>query len=362
MKKNLRLITPAIALAILLYSCSSCNKNGENISISPEAGNTYKSGDKIAVQAHYTGVKPDSIVYLVDSVRIASRKDSTPISLITDTMALGPRVITAKIFQGGKNQDVSTNIVLLPAKAPAAYTFKVIKVFPHDTSCYTEGLLYQDGFLYESGGGYLIPPAGQVKDGQSSLRKVDLNTGKVLQKVALDPKVFGEGISIVGDKIIQLTYHEKVGYVYDKNTFKLLKTFNNNVGVEGWGMCFDGKKLYMDDSTNRIWFLDKDDYHQIGFIDVYDDKGAVNSVNELEYIDGKLYANIWQTNNIIVIDPKTGAVLERIDLSKLYPEDQRNPNADVLNGIAYDAQNKRIFITGKRWNKLFQVEFRPLAP
>jgi glutaminyl-peptide cyclotransferase len=362
MKKTLRLITPAIVVAILIYGCSSCNKKSENIRISPEAGNTYKSGDKVAVRVHYTGVKPDSVLYLVDSVKIAARKDSSVVSLATDTMALGPRVITAKVYQGGKSQEISTNIVLLPAKAPAAYTFKVIKVFPHDTSCYTEGLLYQDGFLYESGGGYLDPPADQAKDGQSSLRKVDLNTGKVLQKVMLDPKVFGEGISIVGDKIIQLTYHEKIGYVYDKSTFKLLKTFNNNVGVEGWGMCFDGKKLYMDDSTNRIWFLDKDDYHQIGFIDVYDDKGAVNNVNELEYIDGKLYANIWQTNNIVVIDPKTGAVLEKIDLTSLYPESQRNPNADVLNGIAYDAQNKRIFITGKKWNKLFQVEFRPPAP
>jgi glutamine cyclotransferase len=129
------------------------------------------------------------------------------------------------------------------------------------------------------------------------------------------------------------------------------------VGVEGWGMCFDGEKLYMDDSTNRIWFLNKDNYRSIGYIDVYDDKGPVNSINELEYIDGKLYANIWQTNNIIVIDPKTGAVLEKIDLTNLYPEDKRNSNADVLNGIAYDAKAKRIFVTGKKWNKLFQVEF-----
>ncbi len=340
---------------ILMFGCQP---KPQTITISPEAGTNYKAGDAVAVKAHYSAdLKPDSVVYLVDSARVGSVKDSSALSLKTDSMPLGPRIITARIYSGGKNQEVSTNIVLLPSKAPVAYTFKTIKVFPHDTSCYTEGLLYQDGYIYESGGGYLDPPKDMVNDGQSSLRKVELNTGKVVQKALVDPKVFAEGISIVGDKIIQLTWKEKIGYVYDKATFKLLNTFPNNVGVEGWGMCFDGKKLYMDDSTNRIWFLDKDTYRQTGFIDVYDDQGAVSNINELEYIDGKIYANIWQTNNIIVIDPKTGAVLEKIDLTDLYPQAKRNLNADVLNGIAYDTQGKRIFLTGKKWDKLFQVEF-----
>jgi glutamine cyclotransferase len=358
MDNKLKLILPVVIIAVLFYSCRPGTKQEDNTSISPEAGTTYKSGDKVAVQAHSPdGMKADSVVYLVDSVKVGLQKDSAAFLLHTDTMPLGPRVITAKVYQGGKSQEISTNIVLLPAKAPEVYTYKVVKVFPHDTSCFTEGLVYQDGFLYESGGGYLDPPSGQVKERQSSLRKVDLTTGKVLQKVMVDPKVFGEGISIVGDKIIQLTYHEKIGYVYDKNSFKLLNTFTNNVGVEGWGMCFDGKKLYMDDSTNRIWFLDKNTYRQIGYIDVYDNKGPVDSVNELEYIDNKIYANIWTKNIIIVIDPKTGAVLEKIDLKNLYPEDKRDPNADVLNGIAYDAQGKRIFITGKKWPNLYQVQF-----
>ena len=345
------------AAALLLFSCNAKHQDN-SISISPEAGTTYKSGDVVAVQAHYpAGSKPDSVVYLLDSVKIGSKKDTTAFLLKTDTIALGPRIITAKAYTGGKNQDASTNIVLLPSKAPEEYTFKVEKVFPHDTASYTEGLLYQDGSLFESGGGYLDPPPGQVKDRQSSLRRVDLTTGKVLQKTLVDPKVFAEGISIVGDKIIQLTYHEKIVNIYDKATLKLLKTIPFNIGVEGWGMCFDGKKLYMDDSTNRIFFLDKDTYRQTGFIDVYDDKGAVNEINELEYIDGKLYANIWKTDTIIAIDPKTGAVLQRINLSSLYPEGKRSPNADVLNGIAYDAATKRIFITGKKWPHLYQVSF-----
>ncbi|HVV54868.1 MAG TPA: glutaminyl-peptide cyclotransferase [Mucilaginibacter sp.] len=348
------------AVAAFFYSCHPNNPES-SLSISPEPGTSYKSGDTVTVKVSYPpGTKVDSVVYLVDSARIVSKKDTSAITLKTDTFLLGPRVVTARVYQGGKDQETSTNIVLLAPKAPEAYTYQVEKVYPHDTTCYTEGLLYQDGFLYESGGGYLDPPPGQIKDGQSSLRKVDLATGKVVKKVMVDPKVFAEGISIVGNKIIQLTWTQKIGYVYDKDTFKLLNTFNNNVGAEGWGLCFDGKKLYMDDSTNRIWFLNKDNYRAIGYIDVYDDKGPVNQINELEYIDGKIYANVWQTNDIVVIDPKTGAVIEKIDLTDLYPEDKRNASADVLNGIAYDAQGKRIFITGKKWDKLFQVKFMPV--
>jgi glutamine cyclotransferase len=345
-------------LALLEFGCHPNNQQDNSITISPEAGTTYKTGDVVSVKAHFPGsIKADSVVYLVDSIKAGSFKDSTAYSLKTDSMPLGPRVITAKIYHGGKSEDVSTNIVLLPSKAPVAYTYKVIKVFPHDTSSYTEGLLYQDGYLYESGGGYLHPPAGQEMDGQSSLRKVDLTTGKVVKKVMVDPSIFAEGISIVGNKIIQLTWTEKIGYVYDKDSFKLLSTFTNKVGVEGWGLCFDGKKLYMDDKTNRIWFLDKNTYRQTGYIDVFDDHGAVNEINELEYINGKIYANVYHQDFILVIDPKTGAVLQKIDLTNLYPADKRSPNADVLNGIAYDPAAKRIFITGKKWPHLYQVEF-----
>lgn len=345
--------------AILTGSChNSSSTDQDSISISPEAGATLKSGKTLAIQVHYpASIKTDSVIYLIDSVKVGGYKDSTVLYLKTDSMTLGPRVLTAKIYHGAKKDEVTTNIVILPAKAPDAYTFKVIKVFPHDTSCYTEGLLYQDGFLYESGGGQSKPPAGEEALGQSSLRKVELNTGTVVKKTMVDPRVFAEGISIIGDKIIQLTWKEHIGYQYEKSTLKLQKTFINNVGVEGWGLCFDGQKLYMDDSTNRIWFLNKDTYLQMGFIDVYDDKGAVTSINELEFINGKIYANVWQTNNILVIDPKTGAVLQKIDLTGLYPQANRTANADVLNGIAYDAKDDRIFVTGKKWPNLYQVAF-----
>ena len=180
-------------------------------------------------------------------------------------------------------------------------------------------------------------------------------------KIKLDDQYFGEGISVVGDKIIQLTYREKVAFVYDKNTFKLIKTFPNNLGPEGWGMCFDGNKLYIDDSTNRIWFRDKDTYRPTGFIDVCDNTGQIDSINELEYIDGKLYANIYQKDTILVINPKTGAVEQLIDMKDLYPMVDRPQDRDwdnnVLNGIAWDAKGKRLFVTGKKWPHLYQVKF-----
>lgn len=339
-------------LAIFAYGCKDNATQDDNFSVTPDAGTSYKAGETIATKVIYpASVKPDSVVYMLDTMRVGTSKDTAGISIKTEGMTLGVKVITAKLYQAGKSQDFTTNVILLAAKAPEELTFTVEKVYPHDTSSYTEGLIYQDGVLYESDGGRVAEGSGQ-----SSIRKADLATGRVIKKKDIDPKIFAEGIAIVGDKIVQLTYTEKIGYVYDKN-LNLLSTFNNNVGVEGWGMTSDDNKLYMDDKTNRLWFLDKNNYRQIGFVDVYDDKGPVNQINELEYIDGKIYANVYETNDILVIDPKTGAVLQRADMSSLYPQSSRPMYADYFNGIAYDKATKRIFVTGKKWDKLFQVKF-----
>lgn len=341
------------AIALFTYSCkNNTSDNITDITLSPESGTSYKAGDVVNVKVGYPAtLKLDSIVYMLDSVKLASKTDSSAITFKTDTMPLGVRVITAKVYQGGKSQDASNNIVLMAAKAPEEMTYTVVKKYPHDITAYTEGLLYQDGYLYESTG----------DTGHSELRKVDLQTGKVVQRQKIDAKYFGEGSAIVGDKIVMMTYRDKIGFVFDKNTFKLLKTFNNNVGVEGWGMANDGKKLYLDDSTNRIWFLDKNDYHQTGYIDVYDDKGPISEVNELEYIDGKLYSNVYTRDTILVINPKTGAVLQRVNMANLWPNSQRPDNFDytnnVLNGIAWDAKGKRLFVTGKRWPYVYEVKF-----
>ncbi|MFD2874420.1 glutaminyl-peptide cyclotransferase [Mucilaginibacter ximonensis] len=339
-------------LATLIYSCHNDNANtGNDMTLSPESGTTYKAGEPVNVNIHLLTSKMDSVVYLLDSTRLGSKKDTSAITLKTDTLTLGSKTITAKVYQGGKSQDISTNIVLLAAKAPEEYTYKVDKVYPHDTSAYTEGFLYQDGYIYESTGN-----AG------GRIQKSDVESGKVLQKQAIDPKYFGEGSAIVGNKIVMLTWKDKIGYVFDKSTLKVLNTFNNNVGVEGWGMTNDGKKLYMDDSTNRIWFLDKNNYQQIGHIDVYDNRGAVDSLNELEYINGKIYANRYTYDYILVIDPKTGAVLQKVDMSNLWPKAQHpasytdvEESNNVLNGIAWDEKGKRLLVTGKKWPHIYQI-------
>jgi glutamine cyclotransferase len=345
---------------LLALGCNSCKQkpadNGADYTISPEAGTTYKAGDVVKVKVGLPAdTKPDSVVYLMEETRLGVAKDSSAISVKTDIIPLGIKLITAKVYQAGKSQDVSTNILLLAAKAPEAYTYKVEKTYPHDTSSYTEGLEYLDGIMYESTG----------EAGHSTIRKNNLETGKAIQLTKLGDQYFGEGLSVVGNKVIQLTYREKVGFVYDKSSLKLLNTFPNNVGAEGWGMCFDGKKLYMDDSTNKIWFLNKDTYQEMGSINVCDDKKQIDSVNELEYIDGKLYANVYQTDDILVINPKTGAVEQKIDMKNLYPESERPAGRDwgnnVLNGIAYDAATKRVFVTGKKWPKMYQVKFSPKA-
>lgn len=351
--KFYKILFVAAAVSVVFGCKDKTAQSGFNVSVSPEAGTSYKAGTDVPIKVSYNAdVKPDSVVYLLDAEHLAVKKDSSVVTLKTDTLKMGIKTITVKVYQGGKDEDAVTNIVVLAPKEPEALTFKVEKSFPHDTSSYIEGLIYHNGYFYESDGGTVAEGLGQ-----SSIRKTDIN-GKVLQKTDVSPKIFAEGIAIVDDKIIQLTWKERIGYVYDLNTLKLQKTFANNVGAEGWGMTYDGKKIYMDDSSNRLFFLDPHTYQQIGYVDVYDDKGPVNQINELEYIDGKIYANVYTTDTIVVINPKTGAVTQRIDLKNLYPDrTDHNKTAEVLNGIAWDAEGKRLFVTGKKWDKLFQVKF-----
>jgi len=354
MKLRVGLFIAAALLAIV--SCNGCHnkENNDTLSITPEAGTGYKLGDVISVKVSSpSGAAADSVVYLVDSVRVEARKDTTAAKIKTDSLVCGSRLITAKFYKDGKKTETSTNIILMAATPPVEYTYKVEKVFKHDTNSYTEGLEYHEdnGFLYESTG----------EPDHSYLQKVDLQSGKIVQSTKLGKQYFGEGIATVGNKILMLTYREGKGFVYDKNTFKLIDSIKYDWGREGWGMCFDGKRILNDDSTNRIFFLNKDTYMPQGYIDVYDDKGPIDKVNELEYINGKIYANVYTTDTILVINPKNGAVLQRIDMKNLWPNAQRPADFDygnnVLNGIAYDEKGKRIFVTGKKWPHLYQVTF-----
>ncbi|MBN1583907.1 MAG: glutaminyl-peptide cyclotransferase [Anaerolineae bacterium] len=224
------------------------------------------------------------------------------------------------------------------------YTFRVINTFFHDPEAFTQGLVFLDGILYE----------GTGLRGHSSLRKVELETGAVLQQYDLPVQYFGEGIAILGDRLYQLTWQSQQGFVYAKETFELLEQFT--YPGQGWGLTHDGVQLIMSDGTSTLRMLDPASLAEIGRVEVLDENMPVIRLNELEYIAGEVWANVWQTNNIVRIDPTTGRVVGWIDLDGLLqPEDVVQP-VDVLNGIAYDADTGRIFVTGKLWPKLFEIQ------
>ena len=238
-------------------------------------------------------------------------------------------------------------LILNYSPEPVFYGYKVIHTFPHDPNAFTQGLVWNNGYLYE----------GTGLAGQSTLRKVELETGKVVQSINLPVKYFGEGITIFKDKIIQLTYLSKVGFVYDKETFKLLREFH--YPTEGWGITHDGKRLIMSDGTPTLYFLDPQTFEEIFSVNVYCRNNLLWDINELEFIDGRIYANIWRTDQIAIIEPKTGQVTGLVELGGLLAGKDRTRKVDVLNGIAYDPVNHRLFVTGKFWPKLYEIKLVP---
>ena len=227
------------------------------------------------------------------------------------------------------------------------YGYRVVNRYPHDPNAFTQGLVFADGFLFE----------GTGLRGRSSLRKVDLTTGTILQYRNLPAHFFGEGVTVYHHQVIQLTWRANLGFVYDQDTFKLLETFH--YPTEGWGITHDGEHLIMSDGTSTLHFLDPKTYKEISQIKVHDLEGPVSNLNELEYVQGLILANVWQTDKIAQISPETGEVVGWIDLRGLLrPEDRVGP-VDVLNGIAYDHRNDRLFVTGKLWPRLFEIELTP---
>ncbi len=226
-------------------------------------------------------------------------------------------------------------------QAPVRYGYKVVKSFTHDPGAFTQGLEYRDGVLIE----------GTGLKGQSSLRRVKLETGQVLQKVDVPGQYFGEGITVLKDRILQLTWQSGVGFIYDRKTFKQIGQFK--YPGEGWGLTNDGKQVFMSDGTSEIRVWDPVTLREVRRITVRNGKNPIDQINEIEFVDGEIYANVWQTDYILRISPATGQLLGIIDMRGLLDSSQ---GADVLNGIAYDAVGKRLFVTGKLWPKIYQVE------
>jgi len=239
----------------------------------------------------------------------------------------------------------------LAALAPAAvptYDFKVVRTYPHDPQAFTEGLNYYDGFLYESTG----------LNGKSSIRKVNLETGKVVQSKNIPPQYFGEGIAIWGDTLVSLTWQTQTGFVFDLKSFEFKTQFA--YPGEGWGLTQNGKELIMSDGTATLRFLDPKTFLEVRRIKVTADGIAVDQLNELEVVGDEIFANIWHTNTIARIDPADGKITGWIDFGKLYPDAGKGPTGEnVMNGIAYDAAKKRLFVTGKLWPKVYEVKIVP---
>lgn len=329
-------------LSLLLWTCGdSPNGKKSNFSISTDAkNNTIALGETVNLSIENPKNKTiEGVIYRINSTEIDD-------AFKVENMALGVHPITATVTYNGTTEETVTNLTVLNNVAPKIYNYKILNEYPHDITSYTQGLEFYNGDLYESTGQY----------GKSKLRKVDYKTGQVLKNINLGSQYFGEGLTIINNNLYQLTWKEGIGFIYDIDTFEKTGSFNYGKSKEGWGLCNDGKVIYKTDGTNKVWKLNPTTLAEEDFIQIYTNTGKIDSLNELEYIDGKIYANIYQRNGVLIINPNNGAVEGVIDFSPLQKLVKQHPTLDVLNGIAYNPETKTIFVTGKDWDKLFEVE------
>ncbi|MCA9917393.1 MAG: glutaminyl-peptide cyclotransferase [Anaerolineales bacterium] len=273
--------------------------------------------------------------------------EPTAMAAVADTPVPNPTSEPPTATAVAPCEPFAETAVAPPSSVPT-YSYRVLNSYPHDPTAFTQGLLYEDGQLYESTGIKLTP---------SSLRKVNLTTGERLQFLDVGSDYFAEGLVLWQDKLIQLTWQNHVAFVYDKESFALLNTWEYE--TEGWGITHNGRCLIMSDGSPTLTFRDPETFAAVGQITVQDPNGPVRLLNELEYVNGEVWANIWQTDRIVRIDPATGQVIGNIDLTGLLDPATLTQPANVLNGIAYDEANGRLFVTGKLWPTLFEIELVP---
>ena len=328
---------------LLLFSCNS------------EYKFILNSPSKITIKENFTisvseknGKPIDSVQFTIDDTKIKGTGNEAIAE--TSNFRLGKHTITAILFFEGKTEKITNVIYFMADEAPAIYGYKIINTYPHDPKSYTQGLEYHNGFLYE----------GTGRNGTSYIRKSVLTTGKAVQQKDLDEKYFGEGITIFNNKLIQLTWRSGIGFVYDLTSFELEKEFKYTKSREGWGLTHNGTKIFKSDGTERIWILNPDTLIEESYIEAYTNTQKVEKLNELEYVNGKIYANIWQKNSILIVDPTSGKVEGVANLNGLKDEilkvQQLDEQDEVLNGIPYDKETDRLFVTGKHWSKLYEIE------
>lgn len=343
-----------VLIGFIIVGCKTQKTKFEFIA--PRAGQSVLKGEQVQLKLNFPDTTLDSVIYSVDGEVFASKTDTASILFDTDQFTYGNRSISAKVYYSGKEEIAYSNILIVP-EPPKQYAFEVVNTFPHDSLAFTQGLQYEDGILYETTGLDQHSSMSPSRTALSSLRKVDVKTGRVLQKVDLDSKYFGEGMTIVGNKIIFLTWTSGIGFVYDKSTLNLLQTFNyQNSRREGWGIAYDGERLIKSDGTTFLYFLDPETYQETGSVEVFDNRGPVDNLNELEYIEGKLYANLYyqDRDEIVIIDPNTGVVEGKVNFVGMY-DGKRQSTGNEMNGIAYNKDTGHLYLTGKDWTKLFEV-------
>ncbi|WP_026449798.1 glutaminyl-peptide cyclotransferase [Aequorivita capsosiphonis] len=338
-------------LVLLMGGCGSNSdekKDTFSLEIS-DAKKSYTTEDVLSISLiNKKNIEIDSVVYFLnkDKVEVSSNK------LALSGKKLGEKKLKAKIYSDGNVYETNKTILILSSIKPKLYTYKILETYPHDINAYTQGLEFANDTLYES--------TGQYKE--STLRKTDYKTGEVLKMVNLDDHYFGEGLTILNNKIYQLTWRENTGFIYNLQTMEQTGTFVYGDSKEGWGLCHDGNNIYKSDGTDKIWILNPNTLAEKDYIEIFTNTSKISSVNELEWVEGKIYANVYQQGSIAIIDPTNGAVEGVIDLTDLKDKVTQHAKLDVLNGIAYNGEPNILYITGKNWDKLFKVEISPLTP
>ncbi|TRX22460.1 glutaminyl-peptide cyclotransferase [Flavobacterium franklandianum] len=338
-----------ILLGITLSNCGS-KKKGENSIFTFDDSKfsaQYQSQEELKLGVLNPNTKTvDSVEYYNNDLKIGSIKGLEKLTFELKNQRLGYQNLKAIVYFEGENSVATTRIELVSNVTPKALKYTIVNTYPHDTASFTEGLEFYNDTLYES--------TGSGNDCKSYLRKYNYKTGEIYKQTNLDPIYFGEGITFVNNKIFQLTWQNKTGFIYNTNTWKLEKTFTYDRDIEGWGMTNDGKNIYQSDGTEKIWKMNPDTQKMMDYVNVYSGDYKIPKINELEWINGKIYANVWQKDLIAVVNPANGTVEGILDFSALRKSIQF-PQAEVLNGIAYNPKTKTIFITGKQWDKMFEI-------
>ncbi len=315
----------------------------------PRHSDIFRCGDSVRVKFNIRdkSISIDSVIVKAgNDHQVKYIGDFSSIYWLTGDAKVGQNIIKATFYYNDSLiENHSVAITLLSDITPRSYKYRIIKAYPHDEGAFTQGLVYHDGYLLESTG----------QNGKSSLRKVEISTGKVIRMINLDPAFFGEGITILGDKIYQLTWMTQTGFIYNLDGLELLKKFNFT-NDEGWGLTSMDDNLVMTDGSSFLYFVEPKYFTQTGQIDVLNHQGRITQLNELEYINGKILANVLGESFIVVIEPLNGKVTGVIDLEALIPEGIKKEMNKVLNGIAYDKETEHLFVTGKYWPLLYEIE------